>query len=400
MTRRTRVTAAEARRIALAAQGFDRARPSNPSDIRHFRRTMSSISVLQLDYVNVLIPAHFLMIWSRLGAYDRDRFERYLYDSGEYIEQWAHEASIVASSDWPLLAHRRRDHQQWKNSPINRLPNRRTYLDGVLEKVRTSGEISSQDLPPVAGPKRQPGDWHRSIPRSALEHHFGKGNLAVRRRLKNFQRVYDLPERIIDEQYRCDSIRQVDAERELLRKASDALGIATARDLADYYRMNLRDATPRLNELVEEGVLAEVAVDHWSESAFLASSARSPRSIPGVSLLSPFDPIVWYRPRAERLYGFEYRIEIYVPAEKRRWGYYVLPFRQGDRITARVDLKADRKASVLRVQNAHVEAGTDPRSTAAALADELRSLADWLSLDCVNIEKASAFEQTLADFCE
>jgi len=400
MTRRTRVTRAEARRIALAAQGFDRTRPGNPSDIRHFRRTMSSIAVLQLDYVNVLIPAHFLMIWSRLGPYDRDRFERYLYDSGEYIEQWAHEASIVASSDWPLLAHRRRDHKQWKNSPINRMPNRRTYLDGVLEFVRTDGEISSHQLPRVDGPKPKLGDWHRSVPRWALEHHFGKGNLAVRRRLKNFQRVYDLPERIIDEQYRSNSIRQVDAERELLRKASDALGIATARDLADYYRMNLRDVTPRLNELVEEGVLAEVAVDHWSESAFLASSARSPRCIPGASLLSPFDPVVWYRPRAERLYGFEYRIEIYVPAEKRRWGYYVLPFRQGDRITARVDLKADRKASVLRVQNAHVEAGTDPRSTAAALVDELRSLADWLSLDDLKIEKASAFEQALADFCE
>jgi uncharacterized protein YcaQ len=151
--------------------------------------------------------------------------------------------------------------------------------------------------------------------------------------------------------------------------------------------------------LVEEGVLAEVAVEHWSEPAFLASSARSPRSIPGVSLLSPFDPVVWYRPRAERLYGFEYRIEIYVPAEKRRWGYYVRPFRQGERITARVDLKADRTASVLRVQNAHIEAGRDPRSTATALADELRSLADWLNLDCVSIEKASAFERTLAKFC-
>ncbi len=397
MTRRVSVTASEARRIALAAQGFDRPRPDNPNDVRHFRRTMAAIAVLQLDFVNVLIPAHFLMIWSRLGPYNRSRFERYLYDSGEHIEQWAHEASIVASSDWPLLAHRRRNHQQWQNSPINKMRNRQAYLDGILETVRAKGAIASHDLPKVAGPKRKPGDWHRSVPRWALEHHFGKGNLVVRERLKNFQRVYDLPERIIEERYCNQPVQQIDAERELLRKASNSLGIATARDLADYYRMTVRDAAPRLKELVEEGALTELSVDGWSDTAFLASAAKSPRSIPGASLLSPFDPIVWFRPRAERLYDFEYRIEIYVPAAKRRWGYYVLPFRQGDSITARVDLKADRKESILRVQHAHLEAAAELGSTADALAHELRSLADWLNLDCVKVEKASAFERALAN---
>jgi uncharacterized protein YcaQ len=396
MTRRVRVTIAEARRIALAAQGFDRARPINPTDTRHFRRVMAAIAVLQLDYVNVLIPAHFLMIWSRLGPYDRVRFESFLYDSGEHMEQWAHEASIVASGDWPLLAHRRREYRQWKTSPLSKMPDRRAYLDSVLDAVRTNGETASSDLPPVAGPRRKAGDWHRSVPRWALEHHFGKGNLLVRRRLKNFQRVYDLPERIMDKRHIAQSIRQVDAERELLCKASTSLGIATAHDLADYYRMSVRDAMPRLKELVEEGVLSEVRVDGWVDTAFLAAKAKSPRRIPGSSLLSPFDPVVWFRPRAERLYGFEYRIEIYVPANKRRWGYYVLPFRQGDKITARVDLKADRKLSMLRVQNAHLEAGADSEFTADALAFELRSLADWLKLDGVSIEKASAFEKTLA----
>lgn len=396
MTRRVSVTAGEARRIALAAQGFDRARPKNPTDVRHFRRAMAAIAVLQLDFVNVLIPAHFLMIWSRLGPYDRARFEKYLYDSGEHIEQWAHEASIVASSDWPLLAHRRDRFQQWKNSPLNKMSNRRAYLDGILDTVHAQGATVSNDLPPVPGPKRKPGDWHRSVPRSALEHHFGKGNLAVRRRLKNFQRVYDLPERIIDDCYCTELVETVDAERELLRKAAKSLGIATAQDLADYYRMTGRDAAPRLQELVEEGALQEVSVDGWSDTAFLVSNAKSPRRIPGVSLLSPFDPIVWFRPRAERLYGFEYRIEIYVPAAKRRWGYYVLPFRQGDDITARVDLKADRKGSVLQVQNAHLETDADSGGTAEALAHELRALADWLHLDSVRIEKASAFERTLA----
>lgn len=397
MKRRVKVTAAEARRIALAAQGFDRARPSKPTDIRHFRRAMAAIAVLQLDFVNVLIPAHFLMIWSRLGAYDRKQFEHFLYGSGEHTEQWAHEASIVASSDWPLLAHRRGDFQQWKASPIGKMSDRQAYLDGVLDTVRSKGATTSNDLPAVEGPKRKPGDWHRSIPRWALEYHFGKGNLAVRRRQKNFQRVYDLPDRIIAECHRHESVERTDAERELLRKASLSLGIATVRDLADYYRMTVRDATPRVQELVEEGVLTEVSVDGWPENAFLAAGTRSPHKISGASLLSPFDPVVWFRPRAERLFEFKYRIEIYVPAAKRKWGYYVLPFRQGDQLTARVDLKADRNASVLQVQNAHLESIADPRSTADALRHELRGMADWLGLEHVAIKKANAFEKTLAD---
>ena len=396
MSRRVSLSSAEARRIALAAQGFDRARPSAPTDVRHFRRVMAAIAVLQLDFVNVLLPAHFLMIWSRLGPYDRSRFERYIYDSGEYTEQWAHEASIVASSDWPLLAHRRDNFQPWKNSSLNKLRNRQRYLDEILEHVTKQGPLVSSELPAVEGPKRKPGDWHRSIPRSGLEMHFGKGDLAVRRRLKNFQRVYDLPERIIDKRYLSASVMQLDAERELLKKASESLGVATVKDLADYYRMTARDTLPRLQELVEQGALLAVDVEGWSAPAYLAATARLPRNIPGASLLSPFDPVVWFRPRAKRLFDLEYRIEIYVPEAKRKWGYYVLPFRQGDAITARVDLKADRKASTLLVQNAHLERGRSKSQTAASLATELAALAAWLGLESVTIKKASAFEKTLA----
>lgn len=396
MSRRVRVTLSEARRVALAAQGFDRKRPDAPTDVRHFRRTMAAIAVLQLDFVNVLMPAHFLMIWSRLGPYNRSRFEDYLYNSGEHIEQWAHEASIVASSDWPLLAHRRSEFQPWKNGPLSKMPNQQAYLDDILDAVTSQGATTSNDLPAVAGPKRKPGDWHRSVPRSALEHHFGTGNLAVRRRLKNFQRVYDLPDRIIDTRHLAKTVQKTEAERELLRKASSSLGIATAHDLADYYRMTVRDAAPRIQELVEEGALVEVSVDGWTDRAYLDARARSPRKISGESLLSPFDPVVWFRPRAERLFDFEYRIEIYVPADKRRWGYYVLPFRQGDAITARVDIKADRKQSVLSVQNAHLEPMANQSSTAEALAAELRALATWLNLECVAIKKANAFEKALA----
>jgi uncharacterized protein YcaQ len=396
MARRTRISAGEARRIALAAQGFDRARPKAATDVRHFRRALAAIGVLQLDFVNVLMPAHFFMIWSRLGAYDRERFEKYLYHSGEHTEQWAHEASIVSCDDWPLLAHRRDAHQPWKNSPLNKMRNSKAYLDKILEAVRTQGALTSHDLPPVKAPKRNPGDWQRSVPRSGLEYHFGKGNLAVRRRLKNFQRVYDLPERVIADDVRSTTICKEDAERELLRKGAASLGIATAHDIADYYRMTTRDSLPRLQELVEEGELEDVRVDGWSDTAFLSRGALSPRRISGASLLSPFDPVVWFRPRAKRIFDFDYRIEIYVPAAKRRWGYYVLPFRVGDAIAARVDLKADRKAATLIVQNAHLEGGADAQKTALALAKELQALAQWLELGQVETKKANAFEKTLA----
>tara|TARA_R110002096_G_scaffold161007_3_gene327391 strand:- start:37055 stop:38260 length:1206 start_codon:yes stop_codon:yes gene_type:complete len=393
---RVSISASEARRIALAAQGFDRVRPGNPNDVRHFRRALSSITVLQLDFVNVLIPAHFLMIWSRLGPYDRNRFERFLYDSGEFIEQWAHEASVVSSDDWPLLAHRRAAFSQHKNSPLNKLPQRDQYLRQIIEQVTELGATTAHDLPPVDGPARKPGDWHRSVPRWAIEHHFGTGRLAVRRRKKNFQRVYDLPERILSK-HLCDrAVSTNESIRKLVQKATVALGVATVHDIADYYRMAVSDVAPGLQELAEEGVVSQVAIEGWSDPAYLAATARSPRVIPGASLLSPFDPVVWFRPRALRLFDLDYRIEIYVPEHKRRWGYYVLPFRQGDRITARVDLKADRKRSRLLVQNAHLERGAEASATAHALHAELCELSDWLQLQQIDVAVSNSFEKTLS----
>lgn len=358
---------------------------------------MANIGVLQLDFVNVLLPAHFLMIWSRLGAYERTRFERFLYDSGEYTEQWAHEASVVAVSDWPLLSHRREAFKPWQTSPLLKMKNRNTYLEEILERIANKGSLTSSDLPAIAGPKRKPGDWHRSVPRAALDYHFGKGQLAVERRLKNFQRVYDLPKRLIAAEHRDRSVSAEDAQRALLRKAIRCHGIATCHDIADYYRMSSRDVAPIIAEFVEQGIAQEVAVEGWTSPAYLDAEARCPRVINAASLLSPFDPVVWFRPRAERLFGFEYRIEIYVPESRRRWGYYVLPFLEGDRITARVDLKADRKANVLCVQHAHLEEGASCGRTCAALARELRSLADWLGLESVAVKKASTFDKALAD---
>ena len=396
MSRRVRLSASEARRIALAAQGAHLERPSCRPDARHFRRVLRQLGVLQLDYVNVLVPAHYLIVWSRLGSYERERFDRHVYESGEFTEQWAHEASIVPTDAWSLLAHRRAAHEPSKYNPLLKLRNRKAYLATVLEQVRREGALSAADLPPVPGPKRKPGDWHRSMPRWALEYHFARGELAVVKRLPNFQRVFDLPERVIPGEHLATSLSKHDAHREMLRRASVSMGVATMRDLADYFRMSPRDAAPRMPELVEHGDVSVVEVEGWNDPGYLSSHACIPRSIGGASLLSPFDPIVWYRPRAERLFDFHYRIEIYVPQAQRKWGYYVLPFRVGDRIVARVDLKADRKQKCLRVLAAHEEANIDHGVCAHQLAGVLDALREWLVLDDIDVCLNSDFARSLA----
>ena len=244
MRRRTRLSSAEARRIALAAQGMHRARPSCAPDARHFRRVMQTLGALQLDFVNVLVPAHYLVVWSRLGSYDRQRFDRHVYRNGDYAEQWAHEASIVPACVWPLLAHRRAAYELAAYNPLRKLRNRQAYLAAVLDQVRRDGAVTAGDLPPVPGPKRKPGDWHRSVPRWALEYHFARGDLAVVKRLPNFQRVYDLPERIVPAPHRQRRLTVEEADRELLLRSARALGVATLHDLADYYRMSPRAAAP------------------------------------------------------------------------------------------------------------------------------------------------------------
>jgi len=356
---------------------------------------INTLGILQLDFVNVLMPAHYLMIWSRLGAYRREQFDRYVHSTGNCTEQWAHEASIVPVSTWPLLAHRRAHYKPWKSNPILKLPNSEKYLRDVLRQVEEEGGVTATDLPPVPAPRRKAGDWHRSIPRWALEVHFGRGAVAVAKRMPNFQRVYDLPENLIPDEHRNMSMSDDEARRELLRLAANALGIATLQDLADYYRMSPSEAGPHIEKLVAFGDIHPVAVDGWTEPAYLSAQARLPRRIDGASLLSPFDPVAWYRPRMLRLFDFHYRIEIYVPAAKRKWGYYVLPFRIGEDIVARVDLKADRKAGKLLVQAAHEEAGFDRQRTVAALSEELRALSEWLGLGAITVRRNSRFARAL-----
>jgi hypothetical protein len=386
---------AEARRIALAAQGFARSRPAGQPDKRHFASVLKQLGLLQLDYVNVLVPAHYLVIWSRLGRYDRQRFDKYIHHSGHFTEQWAHEASIVPVELWPLLAHRRANWAPWKSNPLATLDKPDRYLEGVLDYVRCNGAVTATDLTPADGPKRKPGEWHRSMRRWALEHHFGRGALTVRERKPNFQRIYDLPERVIPSEFLHEELSADDARCELLRRAADALGIASLHDLADYYRMSPRTAAPLVQELVDAGQLMPVAVQGWSVQGYLAPRARIPRRIEGSCLLSPFDPLVWYRPRAERLFKFHYRIEIYVPERKRQWGYYVLPFRLGDDIVARVDLKAERKRSALQVKAGYLEEGNDATAVAAALASELHATREWLDLEHLEVVAHNGFTRRL-----
>ena len=386
---------AEARRIAIAAQGLHEPSNSARIDRRHIRRAIRSIGLLQLDFVNVLVPAHHFVVYSRVGPYSAATLQRALYDSGEYTEQWAHEASVVPMSAWPLLAYRRRAYKPWTRSPLHTLRNKTKYLDQIIDFVEKTGAVTSQDLEPVPTPRRKPGDWHRSIQRCALEYHFGSGSLAVKKRLPNFQRVYDLPERVIPQESLQRRVEIPEAHRELLLTAVNAYGVATLSDLADYYRMTQREAKPRVMELVDAGLVREVRVEGWSETAFLSAAARLPRCVRRSTLVSPFDPLVWFRPRAERLFGFRYRIEIYVPAAKRKWGYYVLPFLMNDTLAARVDLKADRQNSELLVAAAHREQGADEQATAGALAEELKRVASWLKLGRVRVGRKGGLSQPL-----
>ena len=392
---RKRLSLAEARRVALASQGLGKARPDCVPSRQHIRHVVKQLGLLQLDFVNVLVPAHYFVMFSRLGPYNRAKFDRLIYEGNEFIEHWAHEASIVPVDCWPLLRYRREEYRPWPNSPIMKIKGRKKYLETVLDIVKRFGPVVSGDLPPMPAPRGKPGDWNRSVPRWALEVHFGHGNVSVAGRLPNFQRIYDLPNKLVGEPHFSSSVSREDSQRRLLEIASRAHGVGTVHDLADYFRMSPRDAAPRLQELVEDGVLHQVQVETWDESAYLHHHATIPRSMNACSLLSPFDPVVWFRPRGERLFGFHYRIEIYVPAAKRKYGYYVLPFLLGEKIVARVDLKADRKNSTLLVLAAYFEGGVDEFRAAEALATELRTLADWLGLDDVRIGRKGSLAAAL-----
>ena len=272
-------------------------------------------------------------------------------------------------------------------------------MDLVLQEIRTRGPLTADAVPESPNMPRRMSDkwgWGRAVRRQVFEAHFGFGRLAVAERRPNFARVYDLAERVIPADHYRRVVGREEAQRELLSLAARSHGVAAAADLADYYRMPVREARPRIDELVSTGALREVRVEGWREPAYLHPEARLPRRMDATALLSPFDPVVWYRERARRLFDFDYRVELFVPQPKRKWGYYVLPFLLGDRLVARVDLKADRKASRLRVLSAYIETHAAPGAVADALAVELRTMASWLGLDSVSVGRRGGFARPLA----
>lgn len=391
----TSVSRSAARRIALAAQGFGRPRPAGRVGLPHVRRIVRQLGLLQIDYVNVLVPAQYLVLFSRLGAYDRALLDRLLFERRELVEQWAHEASIVPTETWPLLAHRRESFRGSKRFDAFEREHG-GYVDGVLAEVRRRGPVTADDFDTPPGVARHvTGAWRRSVPRIVLEHHFGHGRLVACNRRPNFMREYDLPERAIAAEHLGRRTTKEDAQRTLLERAAAAHGISSAGDLADYWRMPMSEARPRIAELEEEGILRRVEVEGWRTPAYLHRETKRPREIRACSLLSPFDPLVWTRNRLPRLFDFEYVLEIFVPGPKRRWGYYVLPFLLGDRLAARVDLKAQRRAGRLDVLGAWLEDDVDADTVAEALAGELVHLAAWLGLEQIRVARRGDFAKTL-----
>jgi uncharacterized protein YcaQ len=366
--------------MALAAQGFGDPRPSVRVDRRHLRKVFDRIGVIQVDSVNVLVRSQELPLFARLGPHPRTMLADAI-DDGELFEYWAHMAAIVPSSHHRLFRWRMASQHQWP--AIDRLARERPgFVDQVLERITATGPITAADLQQRVGPKGSWWSWDDG--KIALEHLFHRGTVVGVRRPRDFARLYDLPTRVLPAAaLDAPTPPEHDARKELLTIAARALGVATVDDLADYHRQGTPNCRSLVAELVEEGVLLPAAVEGWVKPAFVHRDAKVPRRIEARALLSPFDSVVWNRGRNERLFDFHYRIEIYTPASKRRYGYYVLPYLLGDRIVGRVDLKADRAAGVLRVQGAYVEPGVDVAATAGPLVEELRSMAGWLELDTV-----------------
>jgi hypothetical protein len=377
------LTARQARRIAIHAQGLSRPRLHAAPSARHLRRLADDLAVIQIDSVNVLARAHYLPAFSRLGAYPREALELEAWGKKPSLfEYWGHECSLLPVSSQPLFRwrmDRARAGDTWTG--LARFAReRRDYIDEVLKRIEREGPLTGGDF---AEGKRQAGWWNWSHGKRALEWLFWSGLISTKTR-RGFERVYDLPERVLPAAIlNLPTPSEADAHRLLLKIAARAMGVATEGDLRDYFRMPVAETKARIAELVEEGTLTPVTVQGWRQPAFLASEAKAARPNGAAVLVSPFDNLIWRRERAERLFDARIRIEIYTPAEKRQHGYYVLPFLQGEAITARVDLKADRAGRVLRVQAAHLEPGAKADSVAGPLAAELRLMASWLDLDDV-----------------
>lgn len=400
MRRALALSAADARATVLAAQGLAQPRPTQV-DRKALRGLVDRLGVVQIDSVNVLVRSHYLPAFSRLGAYDTTQLDALAHRSPRALfEYWGHEASLLPVALQPLFRWRMaraKDHAWGRMRRIAK--NNPRFVDEVLAIVRDRGPISASELEVDPGgrsesghlrlrpPRKKTGWWEWSDAKTAIEWLFWSGQVTSARR-RGFERLYDLPERVLPARVIATATpTERDAHRALLEQAARALGVATEHDLRDYYRLPLADARAALQELVEDRRLERVDVEGWPKPGYIVRRLGRPPAIDPdrAALLSPFDSLVWFRDRTHRLFGMRYRIEIYTPAPKRVHGYYVLPFLLGDALVGRVDLKADRAASVLRVQATHAESRVVKPRVASALAGELRQLAAWLGLSTIEV---------------
>ena len=398
MSRADSLSLAEARRIALAAQGFADRRPAARADRRHVARVLERIALLQIDSVNVLVRSHYLPLFSRLGTYPMEVVDRLAYGRKPrtLFEYWGHMASLLPVALHPLLRWRMdrasRGDRIYKG--IARFGDeKRAYIERVLAEVRDRGPLAVSDL--SEGAENQGSWWGWGDGKMALAWLFYAGRVTTAHR-RGFERIYDLPERVLPAEVLALPTPPEDAaQRQLMEIGARAHGIATAFDLRDYFRLPPEDAKARIRELVEAGRLKPVRVEGWKEPAYLHVDAAIPRRLAAQALLSPFDPVVWMRDRGERLFDFHYRIGLYTPKDKRTHGYYVLPFLLGNRLVARVDLKADRQNDRLQVLGAHPEGHAKVGDMAEPLREELARMAAWLGLERVQVTARGLLGQAL-----
>ncbi len=380
------LTAAQARRLAVAAQGFSEPRPKGPVTRAHLKSLISRIQVLQLDSVSVAVRAHYAPVFSRLGPYDRDVLDRAAWSHSArsprlLVEYWAHEAALMAVDDWPLLRWRMRQyrHGRWGTHIVKANPQ---LAEDILAAVAELGPSTAGQIEAhlAAEPRRKKGTWWtRSDTKWVAEALFASGALTTATRV-GFARHYDLVERVLPHSVLTREVDDDEAIRELTLRAATALGVGTEADIRDYFRLSAQQVKPAIADLLAAGEIERVDVDGWSAPAYLRAGRTLPRSDRGTALLCPFDPLIFFRPRVERLFNFHYRIEIYTPAAQRRYGYYVWPLLMDGRLVARVDLKADRATDSLRVVGAFAERDVSRPAVADALAGELNSMASWLGL--------------------
>ena len=387
----TVLTAAQARRVAVAAQGFAEPKPRGPITRAHLRRLISRIQVLQLDSVSVAVRAHYAPVFSRLGPYDRDVLDRAAWNHSArsprlFVEYWAHEAALMAVDDWPLLRWRMREyrHGRWGTEIVKKNPH---LADDIVAAVAELGPSTAGQIETHLGaePRGAKGPWwDRSDTKWVTEALFAAGVLTTATRV-GFARHYDLTENVLPPEVVSREVDDDEAVRELTLRAATALGVGTEADIRDYFRLAAQQVKPAMAKLLADGELERVDVEGWTAPGYLRAGQIVPRRDRGTALLCPFDPLIWFRPRVERLFDFHYRIEIYTPAPKRQYGYYVWPLLLDGRLVGRVDLKAERARDALHVVGAFAEPDVKGSRVAAALAAELEMMASWLGLGEVTV---------------